>query len=150
MHLACQGLWSGEMDMALAGGVFLQCTPQFYQVTNRAGMLSVSGHCSAFDNRADGFVPGEGVGMVVIKRLKDALASGDHIYAVIRGSGINQDGATRGITAPSANSQERLMRSIYETFQIEPSHIQMVEAHGTGTKLGDPIEYEALTRTFRS
>ena len=149
MHLACQGLWSGEIDMALAGGVFLQCTPQFYQSANRAGMLSVTGCCSTFDDRANGFVPGEGVGIVVLKRLKDALASGDHISAVIRGSGINQDGATRGITVPSANSQERLMRSVYETFQIEPAQIQMVEAHGTGTKLGDPIEFEALTRTFR-
>src|SRR4030095_10316415 len=102
----------------------------------------------AFDDRADGFVPGEGVGVVVLKRLADALASGDHIYGVIRGSGMNQDGATRGITAPSANAQERLLRSVYETFRIEPTLIQMMEAHGTGTKLGDPIEVEALTRVF--
>ena len=127
----------------------MQCTPQFYQRASSAGMLSATGHCSTFDNRADGFVPGEGVGIVVLKRLKDALASGDHIYGVIRGSGINQDGTTRGITVPSANSQERLLRSVYETFQIEPSQIQMIEAHGTGTKLGDPIEHEALTRVFR-
>jgi acyl transferase domain-containing protein/2-polyprenyl-3-methyl-5-hydroxy-6-metoxy-1,4-benzoquinol methylase len=149
MHLACQSLWSGETEMALAGGVFLQCTPRFYQSANRAGMLSLTGRCSTFDERADGFVPGEGVGIVVLKRLKDAEAAGDHIYGVIRGSGINQDGTTRGITVPSANSQERLLRSVYETFQIEPSQIQMVEAHGTGTQLGDPIEYEALTRAFR-
>ncbi|TMC19494.1 MAG: zinc-binding dehydrogenase [Chloroflexi bacterium] len=149
MHLACQGLWSGEIDMALAGGVFLQCTPEFYQLANRAGMLSATGHCYTFDDRADGFVPGEGVGMVVLKRLKEALASGDHIYGVIRGSSINQDGATRGITVPSANSQERLLRSVYEKFQVDPAQIQMMEAHGTGTKLGDPIEYDALTRAFR-
>jgi acyl transferase domain-containing protein/acyl carrier protein/SAM-dependent methyltransferase len=148
MHVACQGLWSGEIEMALAGGVFVQSTPRFYQRSNRAGMLSVTGHCYAFDDRADGFVIGEGVGVVVLKRLKDALASGDHIYGVIRGSGMNQDGTTRGITAPSVNAQERLMRSIYETFQIEPALIQMMEAHGTGTKLGDPVEVEALTRVF--
>src|SRR2546429_981664 len=148
MHVACQGLWSGEIEMALAGGVFVQCTPQFYQRSNRAGMLSVTGRCSTFDDRADGFVPGEGVAVVVLKRLKDALASGDHIYGVIAGSGVNQDGATRGITAPSVNAQERLLRSVYETFHIEPAQIQMMEAHGTGTKLGDPIEFEALTRVF--
>jgi acyl transferase domain-containing protein/NADPH:quinone reductase-like Zn-dependent oxidoreductase/acyl carrier protein len=149
MHLACQGLWSGESEMALAGGVFVQCTPQFYRAAHRAGMLSLTGHCSTFDERADGFVPGEGVGVVVLKRLNDALASGDHIYGVIRASGINQGGTTKSITVPSANAQERLLRSVYETFQIKPEQIQMVEAHGTGTKLGDPLEYEGLTRTFR-
>ena len=117
---------------------------------NRAGMLSPTGRCHTFDDRADGFVPGEGAGAVVLKRLEEAIADGDHIYGVIRGSGINQDGATNGITAPSANSQERLEREVYDTFRINPADIQMVEAHGTGTKLGDPIEYQALTRAFRA
>ncbi|MFE9722742.1 SDR family NAD(P)-dependent oxidoreductase [Streptomyces sp. NPDC005794] len=149
IHLACQGLWGGETEMALAGGVSVQCTPQFYVLAGRAGMLSASGRCHTFDDRADGFVPGEGVGVLVLKRLSDALADGDHIRGVISGSGINQDGASNGITAPSAASQERLETSVYDTFGIRPDDIQMMEAHGTGTKLGDPIEYQALKRAFR-
>ncbi|MCX7293772.1 beta-ketoacyl synthase N-terminal-like domain-containing protein, partial [Janthinobacterium sp.] len=150
IHLACQGLWSGEIDMALAGGVFLMCTPQVYTIANRAAMLSPQGQCFAFDDRADGFVPGEGAGVVVLKRLSDAVADGDHIYGVICGSGINQDGATNGITAPSALSQERLERKVYDAFALDPAGFQMMEAHGTGTKLGDPIEYQALTKAFRA
>ena len=149
LHLACQALWNGETDLALAGGVSVQCTPSFYDAGARAGMLSASGHCYTFDDRADGFVPGEGVGVVVLKRLSEALADRDCIHGVIRGSGINQDGTTNGITAPSARSQESLERYVYETFGIHPDTIQLVEAHGTATKLGDPIELEALTRAFR-
>ncbi len=149
-HLACQALWNGETELALAGGVFLMCTPNVYKIANRSAMLSPTGQCFTFDDRADGFVPGEGVGVVVLKRLSDALADGDTIHGVIRGSGINQDGATNGITAPSALSQERLERQVYDTFGIDPAGIQMVEAHGTGTKLGDPIEYQALTQAFRA
>ncbi|WP_050486703.1 SDR family NAD(P)-dependent oxidoreductase [Streptomyces sp. CNS654] len=149
LHLACQGLWGGETEMALAGGVSVQATPQFYLLAGQAGMLSPTGRCRTFDDRADGFVPGEGVGVVVLKRLSDALADGDHIRGVISGSGINQDGASNGITAPSAASQERLETTVYDTFGIDPEHIQMVEAHGTATKLGDPIEYQALKRAFR-
>nr|WP_185923356.1 SDR family NAD(P)-dependent oxidoreductase [Lysinibacillus sp. SDF0063] len=149
IHLACQALWSNEVEMALAGGVFVQATTRFYENAIRAGMLSPSGRCYTFDERADGFVPGEGVGVVMLKRLKDALADGDHIYGVIRGSGINQDGTTNGITAPSAKSQERLERQVYDRFQLDPQGIQLMEAHGTGTRLGDPIEFQALTRAFR-
>ncbi|NSL86223.1 SDR family NAD(P)-dependent oxidoreductase [Chitinophaga sp. Mgbs1] len=149
IHMACQGLWERETDMALAGGVFIQSTPGALLDANRAGMLSPGGRCFTFDNRADGFVLGEGVGAVVLKRLQDALKDGDHIYGVIRGSGINQDGTTNGITAPSAVSQERLESRIYEEFNINPADIQLVETHGTGTKLGDPIEFNALTRSFR-
>ncbi|MEJ2621309.1 MAG: SDR family NAD(P)-dependent oxidoreductase [Candidatus Thiodiazotropha sp.] len=148
VHLACQGLWAGEIELALAGGVFIQSTSQFYINANRAGMLSVSGHCHTFDARADGFVPGEGVGVVALKRLKDALADGDNIYGVIKGTGVNQDGATNGITAPSAKSQEQLERQVYESFNISAEQIQLVEAHGTGTKLGDPIEFNALSHAF--
>jgi polyketide synthase PksN len=150
VHLACQGLWSKETDLALAGGVSVYSTPAFYNATNKAGMLSASGRCHTFDERADGFVPGEGVAAVVLKRVQDAVADGDHIYGIIRGSGINQDGATNGITAPSALSQERLERSVYDTFGIDPAGIQMVEAHGTGTRLGDPIEFRALRQAFRA
>ncbi|MBH8608803.1 beta-ketoacyl synthase N-terminal-like domain-containing protein, partial [Thermoactinomyces sp. CICC 10521] len=150
VHLACQGLWTGETEMALAGGVSIQCTPDLYRTEHRAGMLSPTGQCYTFDERANGFVPGEGVGVVVLKRLEDALADGDYIYGVIRGSAINQDGTTNGITAPSQRSQERLERFVYDQFGINPEEIQMVEAHGTGTKLGDPIEFQALTQAFRS
>lgn len=150
IHTACQGLWSGEISMALAGGVYLNCTPGIYIVGNKAEMLSPTGRCSTFDQAADGFVPGEGAGVVVLKKLDDAVADGDQIYGIIRGIGMNQDGRTNGITAPSALSQERLERSIYEKFSIDPRHITMVEAHGTGTKLGDPIEFGALTKTFRA
>ncbi|WP_016742494.1 MULTISPECIES: SDR family NAD(P)-dependent oxidoreductase [Bacillales] len=150
VHMACQALRTGEIDMALAGGVFIQSTPGFYLSAKRAGMLSPTGRCHTFDERADGFATGEGAGVVVLKRLSEAIACGDHIYGVIRGSGINQDGTTNGITAPSAKSQERLERNVYDTFDINPEQITMVEAHGTGTKLGDPIEYQALTRAFRA
>ncbi|MBH0333634.1 polyketide synthase [Brevibacillus brevis] len=150
IHMACQALRTGEIDMALAGGVFIQSTPGFYLSAKRAGMLSPTGRCHTFDERADGFATGEGAGVVVLKRLSEAIACGDHIYGVIRGSGINQDGTTNGITAPSAKSQERLERNVYDTFDINPEQITMVEAHGTGTKLGDPIEYQALTRAFRA
>ncbi|MCB2360149.1 SDR family NAD(P)-dependent oxidoreductase [Clostridium estertheticum] len=149
MHIACQALWTKEIDMALAGGIFLQSSLCFYLNSIRAGMLSPSGHSYTFDTRADGFVPGEGVGVVVLKRLEDAIKDGDNIYGVIKGIGINQDGTTNGITAPSSKSQQRLESYIYDNFNINPERISMVEAHGTGTKLGDPIEFNALTRAFR-
>ncbi|MBH8599656.1 MULTISPECIES: beta-ketoacyl synthase N-terminal-like domain-containing protein, partial [unclassified Thermoactinomyces] len=150
IHMACQGLWTGETEMALAGGVYINNTPQYHLLADRAGMLSPSGRCFTFDDRADGMVPGEAVGAVVLKRLGDAIRDGDHIYGVIRGSGINQDGTTNGITAPSLRSQQRLEQAVYDEFAINPAEIQMVEAHGTGTKLGDPIEFQAISRAFRS
>ncbi|HEX6095442.1 MAG TPA: SDR family NAD(P)-dependent oxidoreductase [Thermoanaerobaculia bacterium] len=149
IHLACQGLWTRETDMALAGGVFLQPTPGFYQIANRGGMLSPDGKCYSFDARANGFVPGEGVGVVVLKRLRDALADGDHIHGVIAGSGINQDGKSNGLIAPNGRAQERLERAVYGRFKIDPDTIQVVEAHGTGTLLGDSVEYGAISRAFR-
>ncbi|MEU4000840.1 beta-ketoacyl synthase N-terminal-like domain-containing protein, partial [Streptomyces fungicidicus] len=149
LHLACQALRTGEVETALVGGVSVQCAPDYYLNAHKAGMLSETGQCHTFAEGADGFVPGEGVGVVVLKRLRDALADGDHIHGVVRGSGINQDGTSNGITAPSAKSQERLERQVYDTFGIDPAGIQLVEAHGTGTRLGDPIEFQALTRAFR-
>ncbi|MFJ2132669.1 SDR family NAD(P)-dependent oxidoreductase [Streptomyces sp. NPDC087845] len=150
IDLACRGLWSGEMDTALAGGVFVQSTPRLYELAGRAGMLSATGRCHTFDHRADGFVPGEGVGVLVLKRLEDALADGDHIHGVIRATGSNHDGATNGITAPSSVSQERLLRDTYASFGVDAGTIRLVEAHGTGTPLGDPIEFSALDRAFRA
>ena len=148
VHQACQALWLGEIDMALAGGVFVQATPRLYVSAERAEMLSHRGHCHAFGAGADGFVPGEGVGAIVLKRLSRALADGDHVHAVIRGSGVGQDGATNGITAPSGQAQHQLECGIYRRFGIDPAEMRMIEAHGTGTVLGDPIEFDALTRSF--
>lgn len=150
IHLACQSIWNDESEMAIAGGVFLQCTPKMFYSGNKGGMLSSTGCCHTFDESADGFVPGDGVGVVVLKPLSKAIEDHDNIYATIIGSGINQDGATNGITAPSSKAQEDLERNVYEKFSIDPNTIQMIEAHGTGTKLGDPIEVQALTRAFRS
>ncbi|MFN0222437.1 MULTISPECIES: beta-ketoacyl synthase N-terminal-like domain-containing protein [Paenibacillus] len=149
VHLACQALRSREIDMALAGGATLYLAPETYIRMCDAGMLSPEGRCKTFDDGADGFVPGEGVGAVVLKRLSDAEADGDSIHAVIIGSGLNQDGKTNGITAPSMLSQMELEREVYETYGIHPGSISYVEMHGTGTKLGDPIELEALSSVFR-
>jgi len=149
VHLASQALSSGEIDMALAGGVSLWLTPESYVAMSQAGMFSSVGQCKTFDESADGIVNGEGVGALVLKRLSDARADHDFIYGVILGSGINQDGKTNGITAPSVNSQIELERGIYARYGIDPETVSYVEAHGTGTKLGDPIELEALATVFR-
>lgn len=148
-HLACQSLRNGETDMALVGGVTLYLTPASFIGMCAAGMLSADGQCKSFDDGANGFVPGEGVGTLVLKRLEDAQRDGDVIHGVIIGSGINHDGRTNGITAPSVTSQMELERDVYQRFNIDPGTIDYVETHGTGTKLGDPIELEALTAVFR-
>ena len=148
LHLACQAIRNGECEMALAGGVFVQCSPRFFRYANAAQMLSPSGHCAAFGAGADGIVPGEAVGAVLLRPLSDALADGDTVLGVIAASGTNQDGTTNGITAPSAASQERLIRQVYDDLGIDPASIDYVEAHGTGTVLGDPIEHAALVRAF--
>ena len=150
IHLACQALRNQEVDLAVAGGASLYLGLEPYRQMCAAGMLSKDGKCKTFDNRADGFVPGEGAGVVVLKRLREALRDGDPVKGVILGSGINQDGKTNGITAPSVHSQVHLLKEIYTKFGIDPETITYVEAHGTGTKLGDPIEAEALTKAFRA
>jgi len=148
-YLACQALWADEITLALAGGVFIQCTPGFHVTAAKAGLLSASSRCRAFDEHADGYVPGEGVSVLVLKRLSRAVADGDHIHGVIRAIGVNQVGASNGFAAPSAASQLQLEREVYERFGVDPDQIQFVEAHGTGTKIGDAIEVAALTRAFR-
>ncbi|MER6405746.1 SDR family NAD(P)-dependent oxidoreductase [Streptomyces viridosporus] len=148
-HLATQALRSGEIDMALVGGVTLYLSLDAYLGMSSAGMLSPDGRCKAFDNGANGFVPGEGVGALVLKRLDDAARDGDHIHGVVIGSGINQDGRTNGITAPSGASQMELERDVYDRYGIDPAGIGYAELHGTGTKLGDPIELEALATVYR-
>ena len=148
---ACNSLiFQQTSDLALAGGVCVMAGPSMHIMTSKAGMLSHDGRCFTFDQRANGFVPGEGVGVLLLKRLSNAVRDQDPIYGVIRGWGINQDGATNGITAPSVTSQIRLEKDVYERFGINPETISLVEAHGTGTKLGDPIEVEALTESFRT
>lgn len=149
VHMACQSLLSGECELALAGGVFIYTTPEFIKVASSGGMLSPEGQCKTFDNHADGFVPGEAAGTIVLKRLREAERDGDQIYGIIKGSHINQDGKTNGITAPSSTSQTEVEQAVYDEFGIHPESIQYIEAHGTGTKLGDPIEIAALTNTFR-
>ncbi len=148
VHLACESLRRGECELALAGGVHVMTRPDLYITLSRMGMLSASGKCRAFDQGADGFVPGEAVAVVVLKPLSRALADGDPVRAVIKASGINQDGRTNGITAPSAASQARLQSQIYQRSGIDPASISYVETHGTGTALGDPIEFEALRRSL--
>ncbi len=149
VHLARQCLLAGEADMMLAGGVTLYLAESSYAKMEQAGMLSPRGQCHTFDERADGFVPGEGVGVVVLKRLSHALRDNDRVHGVIKGSVLNQDGKTNGITAPSAQSQTELAVELYRRTGIDPATITYVEAHGTGTKLGDPIEVKALADAFR-
>lgn len=148
MHLACKSLQAGETDLMLAGGVTLYLNATSYISMCSANMLSPEGACKTFDATADGFVPGEGAGVVLLKRLADAVRDNDHIYGIIKGSGINQDGKTNGITAPSASAQKELILDIYQRYNINPESISYIEAHGTGTKLGDPIEIEALQNVF--
>ena len=149
VDLACQALQRGEIDLALAGGVTLYLTERPFIFMSRAGMLAADGKCKTFDRRADGVVPGEGVGVVVLKPLVQALRDRDYIYGVIKASGTNQDGRTNGITAPSAASQTELIQHVHRRAGIDPSSISFVEAHGTGTSLGDPIEVTALAQAFQ-
>jgi acyl transferase domain-containing protein/enoyl-CoA hydratase/carnithine racemase/acyl carrier protein len=146
---ACDSLSARDSDLALAGGVYVMAGPEMHIRTAQAGMLSAEGRCFTFDRRADGFVPGEAVGVVMLKRLDDAVKDRDLIYGVIEGWGVNQDGRTNGITAPNPESQVRLEQDVYDKYGIDPASIQLVEAHGTATKLGDPIEVEGLKTAFR-
>ncbi len=149
IHLACESVRRGESELALAGGVFVIDSPDFYVMTSKTNLLSPDGKCKTFDNAANGIVLGEGVGVMVLKRLEAALEDGDHIYGVIKGSSMNQDGKTKGITAPSMLSQKKLIYETYKNALINPETVSYIEAHGTGTKLGDPIEIKALTEAFR-
>lgn len=148
VHQACQSLRTMECGAAVAAGVNLLCTPIGYEQMDAAGMLSQERRCYAFDQRANGMVPAEGVAVVVLKRLSDAERDNDTIYGVIEGSGINYDGKTNGITAPSGRAQTMLLKEVYERYQIDPGQISYIVAHGTGTRIGDPIEINALRDAF--
>ncbi len=149
IHLACQGLLSGECDMAIAGGVSVML-PRRNGYLYREGMIkSPDGHCRAFDAAANGTNGGDGVGLVLLKRLEDAIADGDNIYAVVKGSAVNNDGIRKiGYTAPSVEGQVEVIRAAQQMAEVEPGDISYIEAHGTATVLGDPIEVEALKRVF--
>ena len=150
VHLACQSLLNGESDVALAGGVTVNLAVKHGYVYLEGGMLSPDGHTRTFDERANGTVFGNGVGVVVLKRLTDALADGDQIHAVMRGTAINNDGAQKGgYTAPERRRAVQGDRRGDGHRQVSPETIGYVEAHGTATSIGDPIEIEALTRAFR-
>ncbi|MHB1132627.1 MAG: type I polyketide synthase [Chloroflexota bacterium] len=144
VHLACQSLRQNECRLALAGGVNLILSPTATVMLSRARMMAADGRCKAFDASADGFVRSEGCGLVVLKLLREALADGDTVLAVIRGTAINQDGRSNGLTAPNGPSQVAIIRKALEDAGVAPHEVGYVETHGTGTSLGDPIEAQAL------
>ena len=148
LHLACRSLRSRETNMALCGGVNIMCSPETTIALTKAHMLAPDGRCKTFDAAADGFSRGEGCGVLVLKRLSDALSSRDRILAVVRGTAANQDGRSGGLTVPNGPAQEAVIRSALADAQVEPADISYVEAHGTGTSLGDPIEVRALGRAL--
>lgn len=143
IHQACQALRLGECDLALAGGANVLLSPATMITFSQAHMLAPDGRCKTFDAAADGYVRGEGCGVIVVKRLADALRDGDRIRAVIRGSAINQDGASGGLTVPNGIAQQRVIAEALQRAGVAPADIGYLEAHGTGTSLGDPIEVQA-------
>ncbi|MBV2156584.1 type I polyketide synthase [Kitasatospora sp. SUK 42] len=148
LHDACQALRLGECDLALAGGVNLMLTPYSFVLLSKFRALSPDGRCKTFDAAADGYARGEGVGVVVLKRLSDALAARDNILAVVRGTAVNHDGRSSGISVPNPAAQQAVIRSALAQARMEPAEIGYVEAHGTGTSLGDPIELRALQQVI--
>jgi acyl transferase domain-containing protein/aryl carrier-like protein len=144
VHLACRSIWSGESTMAIAGGVNIIIIPEPFIGFGKLAMLSREGRCKAFDATGNGFVRAEGAGVVLLKPLAQALADGDPVYAVIRGTAVNQDGRTNGITVPSEQAQASMLREACTNAGIPSGAIQYIEAHGTGTAVGDPIETNAL------
>ncbi len=148
IHLACQALRAGDCRMALAGGVNLILSPDIYIALSRSRMLAPDGRCKTFDAAADGFSRGEGCGVIVLKRLSDAQADGDRVLAMVRGSALNQDGPSSGMTAPNGPAQEAVIRAALTRAGVAPRQVGYVEAHGTGTQLGDPLEVSALGAVF--
>jgi acyl transferase domain-containing protein len=148
VHLACQSLRLQECDVALAGGVQLILSPEVTTFLCRTGALAVDGRCKGFDAAADGFGRGEGCGSVALKRLSDAVANGDFVWAIIRGNAVNHDGPSSGLTVPSTIAQTELLRRALACSGLKPESVGYIEAHGTGTQLGDPIEIEALGAVY--
>jgi acyl transferase domain-containing protein len=151
VHMACKALLADECQMALAGGVAVNVPHKTGYLYQHGGITSPDGHCRPFDARAQGTIFGSGVGLVVLKRLEDALADGDTIHAVIKGSAINNDGRSKAsFTAPSVQGQARVIAEALAVADVEPETVSYVETHGTGTAIGDPIEIRALTRVFQA
>ncbi len=148
LHLACQSLRKNECNLALVSGVNALLSPEYSINFSRAGMLSPEGRCKTFDDSADGYVRGEGCGVVVLKSLADALQDNDNILAVVKGSATNQDGRSSGLTAPNGSAQRQVITQALKNAGLTPEQISYVEAHGTGTSLGDPIEIEALQAVY--
>jgi phthiocerol/phenolphthiocerol synthesis type-I polyketide synthase A len=148
VHLACQSLRTGDSNLAIAAGVNLLLSPAITRSFDEAEAMSRTGQCHAFDASADGFVRGEGCGVVVLKRLTDALRDGDSVLALVCGSAVNQDGRSNGLMAPNPAAQMAVLRAAYTNAGVEPRQVDYVEAHGTGTLLGDPIEARALGRVL--
>jgi acyl transferase domain-containing protein/NAD(P)-dependent dehydrogenase (short-subunit alcohol dehydrogenase family)/acyl carrier protein len=143
-HLGCQAIWRGECDMALVGGVNIMTRPEYPVAMCKGGFLAPDGRSKSFDASANGYGRGEGAGIVVLKRLSAALKDGDSVYAMVRGTGVNQDGRTNGITVPNPEAQAALIHKVCDTYKIDPHKIFYFEAHGTGTPVGDPVEAQAL------
>jgi len=141
---ACQSLWNGEISLALVGGTNLTFSPVIASRYANAGLLSADGRCKTFDAKADGYVRSEGIGVVVLKRLSQAQADGDRIYAVIQGSGVNHNGSGNGLISPNMQAQIDLLQKVYQQADIAPSSINYIEAHGTATAIGDALEMKAL------
>jgi acyl transferase domain-containing protein len=148
LHLACQSLRQRECDVALVAGVNLLVAPESSIFLSKAGALSVDGRCKTFDAEANGYVRGEGCGVVVLKRLADAQTAGDDVLALVRGSAVNHDGRTSGLTVPSGPAQQRVVRRALAAAGVAPDAVDFVECHGTATSLGDPIEVQALGNVF--
>ena len=148
IHQAMSGLRLGEADLALAGGVHTILSGRLLELRGNAGMLAPDGRCKTFDASADGYVRGEGCGILVLKRLSDAEADGDRIWGVIRGSALNQDGASTGLTVPSEEAQQQVIEDALRKAEVLPTQVDYVEAHGTGTPVGDPIELRALAAAY--
>src|SRR5690606_10436686 len=145
---ACRSVRDGESRLAIAGGVNLVLTPEFLLSLARWGMLAPDGHCKTFDAAADGFVRAEGCGVVLIKRLSDALADGGRIWALVRGWAVNQAGPTSAFAVPNGLAQAQVLRDALAAARVDPASVGYVEAHGTGTSLGDPIEMEAIASVY--
>lgn len=148
LHLACQALNNDEADLAMVGGVNVLLDPSFFILASKLGTQSPEGRCKAFDESADGYVRAEGCGMLVIKRLDDALKDGNRILAVVKGSSVNQNGNGNSLTAPDAAAQATLMQKVLADSGLNPTDISYVEAHGTGTPVGDPIEFSSIWNVF--
>ncbi|ETX03789.1 MAG: hypothetical protein ETSY1_46105, partial (plasmid) [Candidatus Entotheonella factor] len=148
LHLACQDLKHGHTDLAIAGGVNVTVHPNKYLMLSAGQFISSHGHCASFGEGGDGYVPSEGVGVAILKRLEDAERDGDHIYGVIKGSALNHGGKTNGYSVPNPNSQQAAIEKALKESGVDPRTISYIEAHGTGTKLGDPIEITGLSKAF--